>query len=223
MKNSKAEFSQAEIKLVGKGIQNVYQKHFAKNDSSWESPALNVIACVLSLNKNWDRVVLKRIMEFRRRHHPAVSSLRELKLKIKECGGPTRFLKLEMDLNDPQRAKVLLGVLNFVEKAQTQVIGKTEKSRLKKWAKTVMPHDFKKAKIKGFGIAGWQFLRILFGANTVKPDVHINAFVLKYIGRKVSPSEALRCLEISAKAYSIPLRDLDSSIWASQKKAMAKN
>jgi hypothetical protein len=74
---------------------------------------------------------------------------------------------------------------------------------------TISPSGF-----RGFGLAGFQYLRMLFGANTTKPDVHVRQYVSEAVGRRrVSEVEALNLLERAASDAGIGLRDLDTTIW----------
>jgi hypothetical protein len=61
------------------------------------------------------------------------------------------------------------------------------------------PGDYLSVAARGFGLAGFQYLRMLFGAQTTKPDIHIIRFVSTIIGRKVTDVQALYLLERTAK------------------------
>jgi hypothetical protein len=67
--------------------------------------------------------------------------------------------------------------------------------------------------VPGFGLGGFQYLRMLFGAQTTKPDVHIIRFVSEAIGRKIADIKALYLLERAAKQAGLPIRELDITIW----------
>jgi hypothetical protein len=68
-------------------------------------------------------------------------------------------------------------------------------------------------RIRGFALAGYQYLRMLFGANTTKPDDHICRYVSRCVGRTVSDVEALTLLEGASAISDVRLRDLDTTIW----------
>ena len=57
------------------------------------------------------------------------------------------------------------------------------------------PEDYLTLNIKGCGIACFQWLRMLFGADTAKPDVHIVNFLSENLGKKVSQIEAVYLME----------------------------
>jgi hypothetical protein len=75
------------------------------------------------------------------------------------------------------------------------------------------PHDYETLGIPGFGLSGSQYLRILFGAQAVKPDVHIRRFVSEAVGRPVQDVQALVLLEAASKRLGWPLSSLDYAIW----------
>jgi hypothetical protein len=61
---------------------------------------------------------------------------------------------------------------------------------------------------------GFQHLRMLFGAQTTKPDVHIRNFVSEVIGRKVNDYTALALLEQASAQTNLPLHEVDGAIWS---------
>ncbi len=63
---------------------------------------------------------------------------------------------------------------------------------------------------------------MLYGANTVKPDIHIQRFAERILDRKVSDIETLCLLEAAAANTGISLRDLDTTIWESSARMKAE-
>ena len=84
------------------------------------------------------------------------------------------------------------------------------------WAISVKPHDVAVVGVRGFGLAGYQYLRMLFGAQTTKPDVHVKRFVSQALGRKVGAKDALALLEQASAQAGLPLRAVDGVIWQEQ-------
>lgn len=97
--------------------------------------------------------------------------------------------------------------------AQCDYDGHSEADRLRQWALAASPGDYILVGVKGFGLSGFQYLRMLSGAQTSKPDVHIRRFVSKVIGRRVSDHVALALLERAAKRAGLPLRAVDGAMW----------
>lgn len=89
----------------------------------------------------------------------------------------------------------------------------SELEGLERWAVDAQPADFRTVGIRGFGLAGFQYLRMLFGASTTKPDVHIRRYVAAAAGRPVSDVQALSLMEDAAAQVGVSLRDADTTIW----------
>jgi hypothetical protein len=86
-------------------------------------------------------------------------------------------------------------------------------ANLEGWARTAHYTGYIVLGISGFGLAGWQYMRMLFGANTTKPDIRICEWVTKAVEHSVSPVQALQLLEHAAPEAGVHLRDVDTTIW----------
>jgi hypothetical protein len=183
-------------------------------DYIWPHPPLSVIDCVLSLNRNYKDFCKPRVKRFAERH-PEVINLDLLQKLINRYPSPFEFSKEELDYKDKRRSQTLLGVTDFLINIQERFDGEAEKIRLLQWAITAQPQDFKSLRIHGFGLSGFQYLRMHFGAQTVKPDVHICHFVRDVIGRRLNEISAILLMERAAKQIGPPLRAVDNAIWKS--------
>ncbi len=179
---------------------------------AWETPVLNVLDCVLSLNRRYEGFVVKRVKRFRDTH-PKVRSLSEFRKILDSFPTLRDFSKLELDYDDATRAHVLSQVVDFLLDVQRDFPGATETERLRAWAIDARPGDHAFTGIKGFAMAGFQYLRMNFGANTVKPDVHIQRFVGGAVERRVSDAEALYLLQRAAARLQYDLSALDYAVW----------
>jgi hypothetical protein len=126
---------------------------------------------------------------------------------------PREFSIVALRYDDADRGRVISELVDYLLDAERDFEGGTEAERLRRWAIDARPGDFLLIGIKGFGIAGLQYLRMLFGANTTKPDVHINRFVGRALGRNVTEAQSLFLLERAARRLSYSLRDVDYAIW----------
>lgn len=188
--------------------------HVAKKDDyGWpNSTALCVMDCVLSLNRRYDSVVFPRITAFSARH-PEVIELAQLKLLFGEFAEVGQFSAQRLNYNDVRREQTLRGVVDYMLSVQTNRAGATERERLQTWAHSVRPSDYISVGVKGFGLSGFQYMRMLFGVQTSKPDVHVKRFVSETIGRQVNDITALSLLEQAAAKARLPLREVDGAIW----------
>jgi hypothetical protein len=178
----------------------------------WPTPPLNVIDCVLSLNRHYDTFVVPRVRRFEARN-PQIVELEHLRTLIGRYSNPFIFSVHELDYRDQSRAETLKGVVLYLIGAECQFEGLTEYDRLHQWANSVCPTDSVTVGVRGFGLAGFQYLRMLFGVQTTKPDRHIKHFVSDVIGHTVSDRKALLLLEEAAELAELNLRDVDNLIW----------
>jgi len=82
--------------------------------------------------------------------------------------------------------------------------GITTQAALETWARTLAYAAFK-----------WLIMRL--GVDTIKPDVHVLAFVETAIGKRLSDIEAVAILERVARDLEIPAAQLDARIWTYQR------
>ena len=125
----------------------------------------------------------------------------------------------ELNYRDEDRARILREVVQFVCTIVQESPTRPEEEVLKDWALQAKPPECETLGIRGFKLAGFQYLRIRFGADTTKPDVHIRRFIADALNRKVSAVsdyEALALLEAASKRLGYSVREVDSAIWRSR-------
>jgi len=173
---------------------------------------LNVLDCVLSLNRQYETFCRPRVQRFADAH-PRVRTLSDLLSVIERYRTPLEFSINELNYRDARRAETLVGVTEHLLTAQRGYAGATEARRLRQWAKQVGPEDSYIVGVPGFGLAGFQYMRMLFGAETAKPDVHIRRFASRAVGRTVSDIEALTLLESASRSLGRRVSNVDYAIW----------
>ena len=175
--------------------------------------AIKVIDCVLSLRRSYDRFVIPRLNNFRN-IHPDIQRINSLANLMANYPTPDAFMISELNHNSKIKPKMLQEVVKFVCQIVdgTQTI-EEEEEILKQWAIQAEPSDYQTLNIRNFAIAGFQYLRMLFGADTTKPDVHIIGFLSKILNRRVSKVEALRLLETACERLGLSVRAVDKYIW----------
>lgn len=187
---------------------------FGSVDPAWaRPPAVLVIDCVLSLNRNYDTFLVPRLKTFMG-NHPETQRITDLAKLMASYPTPHAFVQQELNYKHESRARTLQAVVDFVCQIVegTQTI-QEEKEILKQWAILAKPSDYQTLNIRGFGIAGFQYLRMLFGADTTKPDVHIIGFLSELLNRRISAVEALRLLEAASESVGLSVRDVDTYVW----------
>lgn len=187
-------------------------------DPVWRaSSAAKVIDCVLSLRKPYKAVVEPRVMEFVSRY-PGITSVGDLLKLIHGYPTPLDFHNNVLRMNSPGKAEALVGVLEYLEDSTRRFDGEDEGARLRAWAAWCRPGDYLTLDVKGFKLAGFQYLRMLFGAETTKPDVHILRYVEQALGREIRgrPSrevQAVYAIERAGELLDASVRRLDVAIW----------
>lgn len=183
------------------------------SDRAWcREAAVRVIDCVLSLNRRYDSFVVPRLDGFERQH-PDIHSVSDLQRLIATYSSPGRFVAEALDYNDEARAAMLSAVVDWFVTVSGTGTYAAQLVNLEQWAAAARPGDYALLLIYGFGISGFQYLRMLFGGNTTKPDIHIRRFVASCVGHSVSDIDALLLLENAAPEAGVPLRDFDTTIW----------
>ncbi len=187
-------------------------------DLAWKRPpAVRVIDCVLSLNRNYDKFVVPRLDRFELRH-PTVKTVEDLDKEISQYRTPNEFMRRTLDTNFEQRAQILAAVARWAVSIAGTGIDAEQFQRLQKWAAAAHPSDYKTLRIAGFGLSGFQYLRMLFGADTTKPDLRIRQWVTWAISPDgsrglVSDIVALALMEDATRQLGLSLRDADATIW----------
>ena len=180
------------------------------SDRAWfRSPAIRVIDCVLSLNRDYDRFVVPRLDSFERKHSDTASVCHLRKL-IETFPSAHQFVKAELRYDHEDRAIILHKVVVWLSPICREPC---DEERIKVWALKAKPADHSRVGIWGFGLSGFQYLRMLFGANTTKPDLHIRRQVATWVGHPVSALQALQLLEAGAEEAGVSLRNVDTTIW----------
>ena len=210
------DISESDVIIIANRLEQLspHIPGFGSVDPAWSRPpAVLVIDCVLSLNRNYDTFLVPRLKTFMN-NHPKTRRLTDLAKLMVSYPTPHAFVQQELSYNHETRANTLQAVVKFVCQIveDTQTI-EEEKKVLRQWALLAEPSDYQTLNIKGFGIAGFQYLRMLFGADTTKPDVHIIGFLSELLNRRVSAVEALRLLEAASESVGLSVRDVDTYIW----------
>jgi hypothetical protein len=200
------------ISVIARSLQEQFPESAAQEFTGWSLPPLNVLDCILSLNRHYEKFCLPRVQKFAA-VHPKIQTLGGLRELIESHSSLLALSVQELNYRDERRAETLLGLIKYLIVVQGQHEGATEAERLGWWARSAKPEDAWSVGVRGFGLAGFQYLRMLFGAQTVKPDIHIRRFVSETIGRAASDIEAIRLIELAAQSIGRPIAAVDYAVW----------
>ena len=174
--------------------------------------AVRIIHCVLSLRTSYDRVVVPRLEAFMSKH-PDTKTAADLDSLMDNYPTPFLFMREVLNFKSERKGDVLREVVRFVCTIVEDAPTVSEEHALKQWAVQVKPQDYLTLNIKYFGLAGFQYLRMLFGADTVKPDRYIRRFISEVLNRNVSDVESLFLLESASARAGLSARAVDLFIW----------
>lgn len=166
-----------------------------------------VLDAVLSINRKYYQFVVPRIQYFQE-NYSHIRTLKSLRSLIHD--EEVKFEKVWL-YRHPARLETLKSLVDkFLE-----IIGEdNDLDALKKWAEDATYEDYANFRVKGIGIATFQYLRILLGADTIKPDVHIKRFVEELSGtKKMNDRNIIKIFDEIKKEIPISLRMFDKHIW----------
>jgi hypothetical protein len=120
------------------------------------------------------------------RMHPDVRTVGNPRETISTYESAGSFLADALDYRDAGRASTLKAVVDWLAAVAGDGDYDAQLASIQRWAVGVNPQEYSALGIRGFGISGFQYLRMLFGANTAKPDVDIRRYVASCVGHRVS-------------------------------------
>lgn len=173
----------------------------------YNNPVLTLIDVVLSINRKYESFVKPRIKLI---EDSDINSFDKLSAELKK--GNKHFTSL-WNYNHPQRIELLRNLLQYFMNYKNDNNIKDDLETLKKWGEESSVEKFKDWNIKGIAFTTYQYLRMLCGANTVKPDIHILRIIEIGVGRKLSLKDSVRIIEDISKRMNIKARNLDHAIW----------
>ncbi|MEN3374528.1 hypothetical protein [Dechloromonas sp. ZS-1] len=114
------------------------------------------------------------------------------------------------------RIELLRRLLDFFES-----IGVTDQLSLHAWIKSATFEADFKGKVKGLGIAVWEWLRIRCGIDSIKPDVWVINFAKRVVGKRISEKALVDTFGRISPLVGESLNTIDVTIWYYEKLAMA--
>jgi hypothetical protein len=205
-----------ELSAISSYINDNIQIEYIYDSSeySYTNPILIILDVLLSKNRNYDVIKKNNLDYFEKNYGKIINSLQQV-----------------VDLVDENGLKALGTLINSTYESRIEEIYNTCKAFLefkyekgvmddleamKIWANNAKKGDFI-WNIKGIGPAVFQYLQMLLGIDTVKPDVHIMNFLYKVTERKFKEFESIKGFKEIAEYMGIRVADLDYSVWNYQR------
>jgi len=157
--------------------------------------------------RQYDNFVVPRVQLYKNSIGKEIKTIEQLIEYCSNSGGFHIMFKEILGYDHSERARIMSKV------CAKCVLIKTEHKSMAAWANIAKVEEFKLFGVRGFGISGYQYLRMRFGAQTTKPDTHINRFVRESLGRTVNGIYAVQLIEDAAKQLGWPARGIDGELW----------
>ena len=183
-----------------------------------QSPAVKVINSVLSLRRPYTTVVKKRLDAFQKKN-PDVIQVSDLVNLMARYDSPYDFLKAELDFHSELKATAIDDVVVKLYGIIDASPSVPEEDAIRQWALQAKPKEYRVWNITNFKLAGFQWLRMLFGADTAKPDTHILNFLADTLNEEFPQTsykkklEAVDLIEEASAHSEFSARDIDRIIW----------
>lgn len=200
-----------DLVLLKKYLSNIDMKNVKANSlGNYESAVLVCLDATLSINRKYYTFVVPRITYFRNKY-PNILELRDL-VELINTVGISNFKEC-WNYNHMDRVKILYDLCNKLIEISYLYEGENELISLRKWASKSSVGDYDEFNVAGIGFATYQYIRMLLGANTVKPDVHIKNKISEIVGRKINDRYAVELFENACKDLKLNVADVEHHIW----------
>lgn len=184
-----------------------YNKNVA--EFAYSNPILILCDAVLSMNRKYEGFVVPRIKLIEKSN---INTLTQLNNIITQ-GGIEAFSKV-WNYKDPKRVEILQNLTRKFLQLKEYYKLDNDLDVLHEWGASTKPQEWESFGIKGIGFTTYQYLRILCGANTIKPDVHIKRAFLEGVGVNKPLGEIVEVIEETAKHLNIQAKQLDYALWS---------
>lgn len=192
----------------------ISMQKFQSNDSnklgSYENAALICIDAVLSINRKYYKFVVPRISYFQD-NYPEVDNLKKL-LELLEKEKIFGFNKC-WNYNHNQRAETLYNLTKKMITIANERKDLNELEVLKLWARTVSPIDYQTFNVEGIGLATFQYIRMMLGAKTIKPDVHVKRIITNVLNKKMSDMYVIALFERACNDLGMDIAEVEHNLW----------
>lgn len=195
-----------EVRRLGLDLQLTSPSTFGH-----PTAVLCCVDAVLSINRPYARFVRPRVERFAR-IFPGLGELQLFRQRIEGLTGE-EIAREFLDTRDALRGALLDRLTKRLLELAGGSLGEGEMGKLKRWALEQTPASHTSFGVPGIGIATFQYLRMLLGVDTVKPDTHVGGFVSSAVGRRLRAEEVILLVERSATVLGASAIAVDHAIW----------
>lgn len=178
------------------------------NEFGYLAPSLVLVDAVLSINRPYTKLVVPRVKIFQENNINSLTQLNDLINERGEVGICEYWC-----YNHRERVGILSRLTNKYLSWESGNNLPDSIGSLKLWGINSKMEDFDNFNVRGIGFTTFQYLRLLTGANTTKPDVHLKRAIFDGLGKNVGEKGIVRITERTSEILNVPTRKLDYSIW----------
>lgn len=164
------------------------------------SSAISIMDVILAANRNYEKVVGPHVKRMRK-EYPGLT-LRGLSKMTLDAHDASSFKSI-WGHNDSRKFEILKSVLSvFLLEIDCIDTVENDYNVVSGWAKSANLQEKaidKIGSIKGIGVATFQHLRMVFGVDTVKPDLRVRQVLEREFGLKASAATSVRLVEEFAR------------------------
>ena len=209
----KIKIPNVEVTAVATEIEKIAPELDDMDMSVFHRPtAIKVIDSVLMRGLRWKTAVGPKLKIFEE-NHPDVKQVTELAYLMECYQNPVEFLDTELGNSFEMKANALNSLVEYLCGVIEESPTVPERDALKQWADAVEPQDCYALDIKGIGVASIQWLRMLLGADTSKPDKHIMGFISDILGEEPSDVRCVFIMEAASEHLGLSTRKVDHRLW----------
>lgn len=203
----------SDLEKIKDYIKMVDSTSSEKNSlGNYNTAVLVCIDAVLSINRQYYKFVVPRITYFQNNYSDIIT-LNQL-LNLIEKKGIEGFSEC-WNYKHNSRVETLYYLVKKLIDISKKYYGNTELECLRNWAKLSMPSDYKNFNVKGVGLATYQYIRMMLGASTVKPDIHIKRTISNILNRNISDMDAIDLFENACRDLKLDIAVIDHNLWLS--------
>lgn len=207
-------YTQEDCKKLKQAISEVKLLEGEANEiGCYKNAVLVCLDAVLSINRKYYSFVVPRIKRFQEEYSD-IDTLPKLWELIKNTS-TEEFVKI-WNYNHPQRVEILtrlVGKLIDCAKIKNSDSPEQGLSKLRMWANSTNIYGYKDFNVPGIGVATYQYIRMMLGAKTVKPDVHIKRDIFSVLNKKLNDYDTIDIFEKACNSQNIDISKADRSLW----------
>lgn len=199
--------------LEANGFFYTLNKEVNESENGYENMSLVCLDMVLSINRQYYNFVVPRIKMFGRKYS-GIKTIDDLD-DLLSSKTNTDFFDV-WNYKHIERVEILRDLVRVL-KEKKDYYWNDEKKEIEFFRNILNDMDIRNneiIKINGIGLASFQYLKMLVGIPTVKPDIHIKRSISAALKKEnINDIDTIKIIESSSENINVSPRDIDRFIW----------